>query len=304
MYIFNKKTYTIILLTIVLTLVLSIINPITSFAAPTPITISLTYSYQTIPTSSSQTGVKLVTGGEVLYKVRVQASVTSHSGLIGKYLTFSNPNTTNVKKVGTESSISPSYSTIATYEVRGVQSFSITASINDTNFTGSTTKTITNVLGATYDSGFYCTCYNTPDEKDFSGTRNTTASGITGQYKSSFLAAVKLNGSGWSMDSTWIRYNASTDKYSFTAPTTATGSTPVKGKTIAVDWDYIPRLSNPKKLGTVNIAGVGKRLAEDSGGAINQYDIDIYMGTGNSWSSDPICNNATRTVTYLGNNLW
>jgi 3D (Asp-Asp-Asp) domain-containing protein len=269
-----------------------------------PITITLNYSYQTIPTSSA-VGSILVSGGEVLYQVRVQASVSGGTGMIGKYLTFSNPNTATVKKVGTESSINPSYYTIATYEVRGVQSFSVTASINDSSFTGTKTTTITNPLGAFYDSGFYCTCYNTSSESDFSGSRTTSASGITGSYKSSFLNAVKLNGSGWSMDNTWIRYNASTSQYSFTPPTTATGTMPTVNKTIAVDWDYIPRLTSPLKKGTVEISGLtGKRLAEDAGGAIDNYDIDMYWGVGNAWQTAPQCNNATRTVKYLGNNLW
>lgn len=48
--------------------------------------------------------------------------------------------------------------------------------------------------------------------------------------------------------------------------------------------------------GTVDISGVGTRLAEDAGGAINQYDIDIYMGKGNAWQTDPICNNSNRTA--------
>lgn len=274
--------------------------------AATPVSIYLSYLYESIPTSSVNGWQISDSNGEVLYKVTVQATVSGGgTGIIGKYLTFSNPNTSYVKKIGSEPSLNPNYITYATYEVRGVRSFSVTASINDGTYSGSGTSTISSVKSAYYDSTFYCTCYNTPDEADFSGTRTATAAGITGSYKQSFLNAVKINGSGWSMDNTWIRYNASTSQYSFTAPTTASGTTPVKGKTIATDRSYIPRwyVSPSWQRGTVDISGVGTRLAEDAGGAINQYDIDIYMGKGNAWQTDPICNNSNRTVKYLGNNL-
>ncbi|MFD2670959.1 3D domain-containing protein [Marinicrinis sediminis] len=304
---FSRKN---VLFTVVLILLCSssylIINQTKSHAATT-VGITLSYAYESIP-SSSVNGWNIVdSNAQVLYKVTVKATVSGGGyGIIGKYLTFSNPNTSSIKKIGTESSINTSYATYATYEVRGVQTFSVTASINDGTYIGSGTNNITNVLTANYQSTFYCTCYNTPDEKDFSGNRTATATGITGKYKQSFLDAVKLNGSGWSQDSTWIRYNASTSNYSFTAPTTASGTTPVKNKTIAVDRYYIPRWapSGTWQRGTVDISGVGKRLAEDAGGAINQYDIDIYMGVGNAWKTDPICNNSNRSVTYLGNNKW
>jgi 3D (Asp-Asp-Asp) domain-containing protein len=52
---------------------------------------------------------------------------------------------------------------------------------------------------------------------------------------------------------------------------TASGTSPVAGRTIAVDPDVIP-------MGQwVYIEGVGFRRAEDTGGAINGKKIDIYM---------------------------
>ena len=60
--------------------------------------------------------------------------------------------------------------------------------------------------------------------------------------------------------------------YTWTGNTTATGTWPKVG-TIAVDPDVIP-------LGTrVYVSGYGFAVAEDTGGAINNYIIDLYMDT-------------------------
>lgn len=55
--------------------------------------------------------------------------------------------------------------------------------------------------------------------------------------------------------------------------TTATGTTPIPGYTIAVDPDYIP-------LGTeIFIEGLGWRVAEDTGGAVNGYEVDVFVAS-------------------------
>lgn len=55
--------------------------------------------------------------------------------------------------------------------------------------------------------------------------------------------------------------------------TTKTGTTPIPGYTIAVDPDYIP-------LGTeVFIEGLGWRVAEDTGGAVNGYEVDVFVAS-------------------------
>lgn len=52
---------------------------------------------------------------------------------------------------------------------------------------------------------------------------------------------------------------------------TASGTMPVQGRTIASDWDVLP-------AGTeIYIDGLGWRTVEDTGGAIQGQDIDIYM---------------------------
>ena len=81
------------------------------------------------------------------------------------------------------------------------------------------------------------------------------------------------------------------------------GTIPTVGKTIAVDPYYVPRKSVSAGLAKVNIADVGNRQAEDGGGAITGYRIDVFYGTGLP-SSDPSWNAKNKTVYYFGNNLW
>lgn len=55
--------------------------------------------------------------------------------------------------------------------------------------------------------------------------------------------------------------------------TTATGTIPTPGYTVAVDPDYIP-------LGTkIFIEGLGWRVAEDTGGAVNGYEVDVFVAS-------------------------
>ena len=52
---------------------------------------------------------------------------------------------------------------------------------------------------------------------------------------------------------------------------TATGTTPTNGRTIAVDPRVIP-------LGTViEIEGIGKRVAEDTGGRVKGKKLDMFL---------------------------
>ena len=55
--------------------------------------------------------------------------------------------------------------------------------------------------------------------------------------------------------------------------TTKTGTIPTPGYTVAVDPDYIP-------LGTkIFIEGLGWRVAEDTGGAVNGYEVDVFVAS-------------------------
>lgn len=54
--------------------------------------------------------------------------------------------------------------------------------------------------------------------------------------------------------------------------TTATGSTPAAGRTVAVDPQIIP-------LGSEIMIDGQEYTAEDTGGAIKQYKIDVFVSS-------------------------
>ena len=53
--------------------------------------------------------------------------------------------------------------------------------------------------------------------------------------------------------------------------TTASGTKPLPGYTVAVDPDYIPLGSR------IFIEGLGWRYAEDTGGSVTGYEIDVFV---------------------------
>lgn len=130
---------------------------------------------------------------------------------------------------------------------------------------------------------FYCTAYNTPSERYFKKEK-IPANGIKdGLFREDFLAAVKMNGSGKPISGKHIQYNPAKGTFSrVDAPLTATGTAPKAGKTIAVDPYFIPRakVNGKWKKATIYIRGIGRRIAEDGGGSIKGYKIDVYKGEG------------------------
>ena len=173
-------------------------------------------------------------------------------------------------------------------DVRGARTFTVACRLRSNKIGVGSAKsnpiTITPSVTATYAKSFYCTAYITALEKDYLKSK-ISAPGITDAvFKEDFLAAVKMNGSGRSDSNKYISYNPSTKKYFYGGPTTATGTTAVAGTTIAVDPYYIPRakVGGVWKRATVDIEGLGLRVAEDGGSAITGYHIDVYMGTGKS----------------------
>jgi Uncharacterized protein conserved in bacteria len=156
-------------------------------------------------------------------------------------------------------------------------------------------------VSANYQNPFYCTAYIVALEKDYSASK-VSASGLTGAtFRSDFLAAVKLNGTGKADSGRYIYWNGSGYSY-ISKPTTATGTEATAGRTIAVDPEFIPRAKGGGnwKRATVNISGIGNRVAEDGGGSIKGYKIDVFMGLGkstvNTWS------NMNRTVKLISVN--
>ena len=145
-------------------------------------------------------------------------------------------------------------------------------------------ETISPQYGAVYSNRFYTTMYNT--------TRRSLCSSWA-----DFERKVRLNGSGY--DDTvspgkWytLDWSSSVNPKPVIegTVTTASGTTPTENRTIAVDPSYVTMkkyISNGPSSsawhrGRVAISGpsaTGYRyIAEDTGGAINGYHIDIYIG--------------------------
>ena len=183
-------------------------------------------------------------------------------------------------------------------DVRGAKNFTLYCILPNSAVKSNKIST-TPTVRANYQSTFYCTGYITVVESEYSGAV-ASAAGIPGAtFKAKFLDAVKINGSGKANSGKFLHYDDITCKFSYLNPTTATGTTPIKGKTIAVDPYYIPRakVNGIWRRATVSIANIGTRVAEDGGGGIKQYRIDVYNGLGKSGMTGWV--NANRSVTLV-----
>jgi len=150
---------------------------------------------------------------------------------------------------------------------------------------------------------FGLSCYYTTSEADWGTPPNACKSvtihgqrysgtvkdpsGLTGTYCSSFIAEVKLQGSAYTKDKRIIQYNPANRKISVVKEIHGADGTPVEaGKTLARDRDVIP------KDVLVDIYRVGTGLkANDTGGAILGYRIDLYKGAGVG-----VCNNFNNII--------
>ncbi len=105
----------------------------------------------------------------------------------------------------------------------------------------------------------------------------TDPNGYTGTFCSSFIAEVKLQGSGVTDDGTDIQYDPSTDLITAVSSINGADNTPVvAGQTVARSRSIIPGRGVH-----VDVHGVGTNLlANDTGGAINGYRLDFYQGAG------------------------
>ena len=131
-------------------------------------------------------------------------------------------------------------------------------------------------LPARYESMFLVTCYVVSLESDFVSTpliANVKGLPAENQYHSGFISDTRLQGSGIALDGSFIHYDGR-GRYSLqSCPLMSNGTCAVDGTSAAVDPAIIP------DEGTFSIDSVGARLAQDTGGAINGYHIDVYYGT-------------------------
>lgn len=150
------------------------------------------------------------------------------------------------------------------------------------------------------------TVYFTPVESEYNKGK-ISATGINGTYRSDFLAAVKMKGYGKTESGSYIAYSSGkflkADK-----PYSCSGTVLKKEKTVAVDNTIIPRYNDQGtwKRATLSIHDLPYyRCAEDSGGGITGYHIDVYAGVGKK-AYNSLCASiasSAYTVTYQGNNV-
>jgi 3D (Asp-Asp-Asp) domain-containing protein len=135
---------------------------------------------------------------------------------------------------------------------------------------------------ANYEQRFRLTLYVIADENDWGAPYVINPCGLTGTYSRTFLREVRENGSGRTsggqyIQIDWLSGGPQGERTCYTVvpfPTTASGVLLEEGMTIAVDQSIIPTGSD------VNIGGIGTRTAQDTGGAIVGYRIDLYVGVG------------------------
>ncbi len=183
-------------------------------------------------------------------------------------------------------------------DVRGPKSYTLYSTVDGIR---SNQISATQRVSAYYQNLFHCTAYIVALESDYTGAK-VTASGITdAKFKSDFLAAVRMNGTGKADSGKYIRWNGSGYSY-IDKPTTATGTEATAGRTIAVESYYIPmaKVGGRWKRATVNISGIGNRVAEDVRGRIVGYKIDIFMGLGKN--TIKTWNNVDKTVRLISVN--
>lgn len=248
-------------------------------------TIEITQSgVQLIPAEPLVSSENLVDKGTMLYRMTYKIKILDKNRLPIKGVQIpirTSTSNTIVKGMSISGTTNSNGEYYAYFDIRGNNSFTVIVEVNNMKkqVTG-TTK-----LNCSYESLFYTTGYILAAEKDYNQVKRS-APGITGYtFKSDFLDAVKMNGSGVADNNVKIRYNSTTGKYELGEAKTASGTTPTAGRTIAVDNYYIPRYKvsgSTYKRGYVYIEGIGYRTAEDAGGKIKGYKIDVFMGIGKS----------------------
>ncbi|MBN1698187.1 MAG: N-acetylmuramoyl-L-alanine amidase [Spirochaetales bacterium] len=166
---------------------------------------------------------------------------------------------------------------------------------------------------AWYESGFLVTAYHFCHESDFSGPL-VDAEGLNEQHRSDFLydgTGVCMQGTGLTESNGYIHITNpqnlswtghydeidNQDDAVFAYGAGGAYNEIEEGTSIAVDPAVIP----PNHR--VDIQRVGERRADDTGGAIDDYHIDVFMGGGrraiNNWNQQG-GNITNARVRYLG----
>ena len=121
---------------------------------------------------------------------------------------------------------------------------------------------------------FEITGYGLVEETAHSAAETVTdPCGLVGTFATAFLfgEGVRLQGSGRALDGRFVRYDGGGCFAEQECPLTASGSCAQGGRTAAVDTSVLPMGSR------VWIEGIGERIAEDRGGAVEGRAIDVYF---------------------------
>lgn len=251
-----------------------------------------------IPDSTPMLSKGIVSDGIITYEIKVGILVTNNgTGYANQSVTWNTTaSSSNARFISGDSRTNSKGQAFAYFHVRNLSNLPVRVVCAGVT----TNESISVPTDALYNSSFYITYYIVADENDYSGSKTESISGISGLFKPAFLAAVRLNGSGRDTNNRFIKYY--NGKYSLESPTTASGTTPTVNKTIAVDSYYIPMVNRSGwKRGVVDITSTGLRRAEDTGGAIDEFHIDVYAGVGMSSITE---NNHNSRVLFKGVNTW
>lgn len=163
-------------------------------------------------------------------------------------------------------------------------------------------KGVVSWLPAKYITPFKITCYMTALESDFTGLFVAaskfswcSAPPASRSFRQKFMDSISVQGSGKSVQGEIIQYNSGRACYYFSScPQTSSGACATVGTTAAV----VVASNNPKVPpptipfnGLIEIDTLAEKLAEDTGGALISYQVDVYNGFGQAacmplpWSS-------------------
>ncbi len=100
--------------------------------------------------------------------------------------------------------------------------------------------------------------------------------GLPGEYCSAFIANVRLQGSARLSDGSFVHYEGNPPRiFRIEQPLAADGTPLVAGRTVARD----PAVVRGRNV-AMTLDGIGEVRANDRGGAIKGYRIDLYNGAG------------------------
>lgn len=144
-------------------------------------------------------------------------------------------------------------------------------------------------LPADYMNKFLLTCYDVSNENNYLKTKLVTAPGIPNKkYHEGFLKDTAMQGTGKATDGSYVKYTRTFHgRYYYkveSCPWTRIHVCAKDNVTVAVDPNVVPMKSN------ITISGKGDRIAQDTGGRIKGYHIDLFYGTRHSaclaWGKD------------------